>query len=130
MKKITVMEKYPVFTLDVLKKDTAYRNVNEIIEYIKSLIEAHPIAAYIGEFDHYAHTSCLSTGKIASEIKDAKNIICCFGKILPSPEMLAVRPRSIGIAEMDDKYVISFMEAPNAEANATMETWARGIASL
>jgi len=130
MKKITVMEKYPVYTLDIMKKDTQYTGVSEIFEYLKNCIEVHPIAAYVGVFDHYAHTSCLDSGKISSEIKDAKNIICCFGKVLPSPEMLAVRPRSIGIAEMDDKYVISFMEAPNSEANATMESWVKGIASL
>ena len=130
MKQITVLEKYPVFTLEIDKNETSYKSVDEIFAYIRSQIEAHPIAAYIGEFDHYGHTNSLSEGKIAEEIVDAKNIICCFGKVLPKPEVLAVRPRSIGVAELDDSFVVSFMEAPNPDANAAMEKWVKGIADL
>jgi hypothetical protein len=130
MKQITVLEKYPVFTLEVDKNETSYKNIDEIFVYIRSQIEAHPIATYIGEFDHYAHTSSLSEGKIAEEIVAAKNIICCFGKVLPKPEVLAVRPRSIGVAELGDSFVVSFMEAPNPDANAAMEKWVKGIADL
>ena len=71
--------------------------------YLKNKIETHPIATYIGEFDHYAHTASLSEGKISEAIKNAKNIICCFGKVLPKPEVLAVRPRSIGVAMLQWK---------------------------
>jgi len=123
------MEKYPVFTVEVKKEETTYKNVDEILAYIKSQIEAHPVAVYIGEFDHYGHTSGLAEGKIADEIKDAKNIICCFGKVLPKPEVLAVRPRSIGVAELSDSFVVSFLEAPNPDANAAMEKWVKGIAN-
>ncbi len=130
MKQITVLEKYPVFILEINKNETSYKNVNEILAYIKSQIQAHPIATYIGDFDHYSHTSSLSEGKIAEEIVDAKNIICCFGKVLPKPEVLAVRPRSIGVAELEDHFVVSFMEAPNPDANAAMEKWVKGIADL
>ena len=129
MKQITVMEKYPVFTVEVKKEETTYKNVDEILAYIKAQIEAHPVAVYIGEFDHYGHTSGLAEGKIADEIKDAKNIICCFGKVLPKPEVLAVRPRSIGVAELSDSFVVSFLEAPNPDANAAMEKWVKGIAN-
>lgn len=66
-------------------------------------------------------------GTISAEIKDAKNIICCFGKALPKPEMLAVRPRAIGIAEMEESFVVSFMEAPNVDANTAMVTWVKSI---
>lgn len=123
------MEKYPVFTVEVKKEETTYKNVDEILAYIKAQIEAHPVAVYIGEFDHYGHTSGLAEGKIADEIKDAKNIICCFGKVLPKPEVLAVRPRSIGVAELSDSFVVSFLEAPNPDANAAMEKWVKGIAN-
>jgi len=127
MKQITVMEKYPVFTLEVAKTETSYQTIDEILAYFKTQIEAHPIAVYIGEFDHYAHTSRLEVGEISADIKDAKNIICCFGKVLPKPEVLAVRPRAIGVAEMAESFVISFLEAPNPDANAAMEKWAKGI---
>ncbi len=129
MKQITVMEKYPVFTIEIAKNETTYKNVDEILAYLKLQIEAHPIATYIGEFDHYSHTKSLEVGEISEDIKDAKNIICCFGKILPKPEVLAVRPRAIGVAEMAESFVISFLEAPNPDANAAMEKWAKGIAN-
>ena len=59
MKQVTVMEKYPVFTIELNKNETSYKNVDEIFNYLKSKIEAHPIATYIGEFDHYKHTDSL-----------------------------------------------------------------------
>jgi len=129
VKQITVMEKYPVFTLEIGKNETSYKNIDEIFTYLKEQIAEHPIATYIGEFDHYAHTSSLEVGEINPEIKDAKNLICCFGKVLPKPEILAVRPRAIGVAEMADSFVVSFLEAPNPEANAAMEKWAKDIVS-
>jgi len=130
MKQIIVMEKYPVYTIEIDKKETTYKNVDEILAYLKSKIEAHPIATYIGEFDHYTHTSNLKVGEVSESIKDAKNIICCFGKVLPKPEVLAVRPRSIGVAQMSDSFVVSFMEAPNPDANAAMESWVKGVANI
>ena len=127
MKQITVLEKYPVYSMEIRKNETTYKSVDEILAYLKNKIETHPIAAYIGEFDHYAHTSCLEEGQISDAIKNAKNIICCFGKVLPKPEVLAVRPRSIGVAEMADSFVVSFLEAPNPDANAAMESWVKGV---
>ena len=129
MKEITVLEKYPVLTLEIGKKDTQYKNIDEIFTYLKTQIEAHPIATYIGEFDHYSHTTSLEEGKMAEDILDAKNILCCFGKVLLKPEVLAVRPRAIGVAEMRDSFVVSFMEAPNPDANAAMKKWVEGIAT-
>jgi len=130
MKQITVMEKYPVFTIEISKNETTYKNVDEVIAYLKEQIEAHPIAVYIGIFDHYSHTSSLEVGEIAEGIKDAKNLICCFGKALPKPEMMAVRPRSFGVADMGESFVVSFMEAPNPEANAAMEKWVKAIVNI
>ncbi len=129
MKQITVMEKYPVFTIEISKDETTYKNIDEIIEYLKAQIEAHPVATVIGVFDHYAHTSSLEVGEIADTIKGAKNLICCFGKVLPKPEVLAVRPRSFGVADMGDGFVVSFLEAPNPDANNAMEKWVKAIAN-
>jgi hypothetical protein len=127
MKQITVMEKYPVFTIEITKNETTYSSVDEIISYLKSQIDAHPIAVYIGVFDHYAHTASLEVGEIAEDIKDAKNLICCFGKVLPKAEVMAVRPRSFGVAELAESFVVSFLEAPNPDANAAMEKWVKSI---
>jgi len=130
MKQITVMEKYPVFTLEVGKNETSYKDVDAVLQYLKEKIDTHPVAVYIGEFDHYAHTNSLADGEVSEDIKDAKNIICCFGKKLPKPIVLAVRPRSIGVADMGDSFVVSFLEAPNPEANSAMEEWVKNIVNL
>ena len=130
MKQIVVMEKYPVFTLEVNKSETTYKSVDDILSHFKSKIEEHPVAIYIGEFDHYSHTKGLESGEIADEIKDAKNIICCFGQQLPKAEVLAVRPRSIGVAEMEDSFIVSFLEAPNPKANNAMENWVKSIVNI
>ena len=127
MKQSLLMEKYPVFTLHIDKQETRLRSVDEIIAYFKERIEAHPSAAFIAIFDHYAHTSSLSEGRIASTILAAKNIVFCFGLTLPEPRALALRPRSIGIAETRTGFVIAFLEAPMPVANFAMEEWARSL---
>ena len=127
MKQTILMEKYPIFELDIEKSEIKYKSVDEILDYLKEKIDNHKIATYIGEFDHYSHTKSLEEGKVADEILDAKNIICCFGKELPKATVLGVRPRSIGVAELKDKFIISFLEAPNPIANEAMESWVKGI---
>ena len=130
MKQKIFKEKYPIYTLNIQKDETTLKNVTEIISYFKKKIDNHPIVSYIGEFDHYSHTKSLPNGEIAQNIKDAKNIIFCFGVQLQKPEVLAVRPRSIGVCELENNYVISFLEAPMETANTTMEEWAKSVKNL
>lgn len=120
-------EKYPIHTITIKKEEAALQSVDAIIEAIKTKIEAHPVAAYIGIFDHYAHTSALSDGEISPQMRDAKNIIFCFGKELMNPMVLAVRPRAIGVADMTESFVLSFLEAPNPAANDAMTLWCTSI---
>ncbi|UWX57493.1 hypothetical protein NY406_09835 [Chlorobaculum sp. MV4-Y] len=123
MKQILLQEKYPIYILELDKEETSCRSVDEIIAYYREKIESHPFAVLIGEFDHYGHTALLPDGQIGEGISAGKNIVFCFGKELMNPKMLAVRPRSIGVAEMSGHFVISFLEAPNPAANASMEEW-------
>ena len=116
-------EKYPIYILELDKSETSCRSVDDIIAYYWQKIDAHPFASCIGVFDHYAHTESLPEGSISEEIHAAKNIVFCFGKELLNPKVLAVRPRSIGIAELEKCFIISFLEAPNPTANEAMETW-------
>ncbi|BCD59313.1 MULTISPECIES: DUF6858 family protein [unclassified Nitratiruptor] len=127
MKQITLMEKYPLFVLELNKEETVHKSVDEIINYLKEKIETHPVAVYIATFDHYAHTTSLQDGEIAPNIRAAKNIVFCFGKELPKPEVMGVRPRSIGVADLGEKFVISFLEAPNPVANNAMEEWVKSL---
>ena len=130
MKQMLLQEKYPVFSLELDKSETTMKTVDEIINYFKKKIKSHKVATFIAIFDHYSHTKALEDGVIDKSILDAKDIVFCFGITLPSPQVLAVRPRSIGIAELHDKFVISFMEAPMPLANTAMEEWAKNLRNI
>jgi len=127
MKQSLLMEKYPVFDMVLPKSETSCASVDEIIATLKAKIDAHPKVAWIATFDHYAHTRSID-GTIAPEIRDAKNIVFCFGMMLPNPKVLAVRPRSIGVADMGDTFHISFLEPPMEVATKEMETWCKSLA--
>ncbi|ARM30120.1 DUF6858 family protein [Prosthecochloris sp. HL-130-GSB] len=130
MRQTLFQEKYPIYTLEIDKSETTFTSVDEILDYLRGKIDAHPVVAYIGIFDHYSHTAGLKDGVINESIRDAKNILFCFGKELPSPAVLAVRPRSMGVAEMENAFVITFLEAPNPVANEAMEAWAMGVKNM
>ncbi|MCG8427187.1 MAG: hypothetical protein MI754_07520 [Chromatiales bacterium] len=127
MKQSLQQHEYAVFALEVRKTETSFSNAQEIIEYLKQQIDNHDTAQFIATFDHYNHTKNLPEGQIADEINNALNIIFCFGITLPDPNVMAVRPRSIGVAEMEDEFLITFMEAPMPVANITMESWVKAI---
>lgn len=127
MIKTNLMDKYPISILEVPKDSTTFNSVDEILAHLKSKIDIHPVATFIAIFDHYTHTLNLADGELSDDILDAKNIICCFGKQLPNPTLMSVRPRAIGVAEMSDKFVVSFMDAPNPQAQDAMILWVKSI---
>lgn len=126
MKQTMLQEKYPVYVAEIDKSETSCQNVDEIVSYLKDKIATNPKVQFIGVFDHYAHTKRIE-GEINPDIKAAVDVIFCFGFALPNPMVLAVRPRSIGVADMGSKFVVSFMEAPMQPANEAMEAWAKGL---
>ena len=127
MKQSLLQEKYPVYTLEIEKDETTYGYIDEIMDYLRGCIDGHKVAQHIGDFDHYAHTTALEGGQIQEGMTAAKNIVFCFGTALPRADMLAVRPRSIGVAEYADRFIISFLEAPMPLANEAMENWVKKI---
>lgn len=126
MKKTIFMEKYPVFSLEIKKDETSYKNVREIINYFKNKVDEHKIAKFIAVFDHFEHTNSIG-GDINPKIKDAMNIIFCFGPALLDSKMLAVRPRSIGVCELENSFIIDFLEAPKEQMQRLMESWAKAL---
>jgi hypothetical protein len=126
MKKTIFMEKYPVYSLEIQKNKVKQETVSDIVNYFKEKIENHKIAKFISVFDHYTHTKSIY-GEINPTILDAQNIIFCFGPVIPNTKILAIRPRSIGIAELEDRFVIEFIEAPKEEIHQIMEKWAKGL---
>jgi hypothetical protein len=87
----------------------------------------HPVINFISTFDQYAHTKSLENGVINPDILDAKNIIFCFGVELPTAEVMAVRPRSIGVCEKANSYIVNFLEAPNESANENMQNIVKSL---
>ncbi|TQV64151.1 MAG: hypothetical protein FNT29_05610 [Halothiobacillaceae bacterium] len=130
MKQTVLLEKYPIFEMELPKTETDMQSVDAIIAHFKAKIDAHPIVAYIGTFDHYAHTKGLPDGEVAPNILDAKLIVFCFGTKLPNPHVMAVRPRSIGVADLGDTFVINFMEPPMPVATQAMEAWAQALRKI
>lgn len=126
MKKTVFMDRYPIYSLELAKGEMKVSSMDEVIEYFKEKIQKHPVARFITVFDHYSHTKGLN-GEIAEGILDAKNIIFCFGPSIPNSKVLAVRPRSIGICEFEDKFVVDFMEAPREEIHQIMQEWTKGL---
>ncbi|MFD2189395.1 DUF6858 family protein [Pistricoccus aurantiacus] len=121
------MDKYPTRHLDLPKAETRFASVGEIIGFFRGKVEADPRACLIAEFDHYAHTRSLPEGEIAENIRAAKHLVFCFGLKLPNPLAMAPRPRSIGVCELEDRFVIAFLEAPNPAMNETMGEWVKAL---
>ena len=126
MEKTIFMEKYPIYTFELNKNEITLQSTNAIVEYFKEKIESHPIAKLIAIFDHYGHTQSID-GEISSDILDVQNIVFCFGTVIPNTKVSAVRPRSIGVCELKDKFVIEFMEVPNEKLQELIESWVNGI---
>lgn len=126
MKQKVFKEKYPIYCLEFTKEESKFDSVPGILDFLQSQVENHPKAAFIARFDHYSHTQSID-GEINPEIKDAQNLILCFGMQLPSADPVAVRPRSIGATDLGDRFVVNFMEAPNPIANDVMEGWVKRL---
>ena len=127
MKKQILQNKYPVFSLEITKEKCTQKNIPEILDALKEKIEAHPAAQFIAFFDHFSHTQNLENGLISPEIIDAQIIVFCFGKKLENPLQLAVRPRSIGVTETNEKFILSFLDALNLVFNEVMEKWIKDL---
>ncbi|WP_321323023.1 DUF6858 family protein [Thiomicrorhabdus sp.] len=119
-------EKYPIFTLEFTKAESKFDSVPAILDFLHAQVEADPKAVNIARFDHFSHTKSIN-GEIGEGIVDAQNLVLCFGFQLPSADPVAVRPRSIGVTDMGDRFIVNFMEAPNPIANDTMEAWVKQL---
>jgi hypothetical protein len=129
MKQTLLQEKYPVFVAEIGKNETTCQTVDDVVEYLKARIRENEKVKFIGVFDHFAHTQAIG-GEISPDIKAAVDVMFCFGFKLPNPQVLAVRPRAIGVADIGDQFVVSFMEAPMQPANEAMEAWAKGLRNV
>ena len=126
MKKTLFLDTYPIHSLTLMKEGLRYQRMSQIVDYFKEKINANPVAHFIAVFDHYAHTQKLG-GEIMEGLKDVQNVIFCFGQAIPNTKIVAVRPRSIGICEFEDRFVIEFMEAHKEEIHTVMQLWTKAL---
>ncbi len=122
MKQLHFQEKYPITVAEIAKTETTCQSAQDVAQHYRDRIAQTERVSYIGQFDHLAHTRAIG-GEVAPDIQAALNVLFCFGHALPNPQVMAVRPRSIGIADLGDRFVISFMDAPMKPANDAMQAW-------
>lgn len=130
MKKELFKGKYTVFNQTIKKEDLISTDMDELLKYLKTHIDNHTVARYIADFDHMAHTHAIEQGTVDGSILKARIIMFCFGKVLDNPLTLAVRPRSIGVAERKDDFIFSFMDAPRPELNDVMSGWVQSLVKM
>lgn len=130
MKTQSRIAEIPVFVAEFDREELPVDGLDRIVEYFIAEIERHPFARFIGQFDHFSHTRDLPEGEIAEGILDARNVVFCFGMAIPDAESIAFRPRSIGITERTDGYVVTFLEAPMPLVNSAMEAWTEALLEL
>ncbi|MGM0516710.1 MAG: DUF6858 family protein [Pseudomonadota bacterium] len=119
-------EKYPVYEARIEKNETSAKSCNEVLERLKAAVESDKRTKFIGEFDHLAHTRNIG-GEIAEGILAAGHVVFCFGMKLPNARVMAVRPRSIGVTEFDDHFIVNFLEPPMPVATEAMENWVKAL---
>lgn len=122
MNRVLIQNTYPVLMDEIAKADTPLRNVDEIIASLRARVIADRGIAFIGVFDHYGHSVRLG-GEVHPEVQDAKQIVFCFGPALPEVELMALRPRAIGVADLGNRFFVSFMEGPSPEINRVLADW-------
>ena len=127
MQRERTQQTQPVYTLEVEKFESRFSTIDEIMAHLEARVHEHPMAEYIGTFDHLRHTLSLDTGSASEDILAARNIVFCFGITLQDVSALALRPRSIGVAELKDRFVLTFLEPPMPLANVAMEQWVNEV---
>jgi len=126
MTRSILLDTHPMYAMKILKSEAKVSNTAQIIEHFKLKIEENPEAVFITVFDHYAHTKSLD-GNILDGVLDAKNLLFCFGHSIKNIEILAFRPKSIAICELQDSFVLEFLETPRPEVNAWMQSWIKEL---
>ncbi|MGE5152629.1 MAG: DUF6858 family protein [Bdellovibrio bacteriovorus] len=127
MSKIQFLDKYPVFVEEIAKADTDCATVDDVVARLRVRVQAHPGASDIAVFDHLAHVKALPEGKVADEIRGSKHLIFCLSNAIPNALIAAVRPRALSVVETQDRFVISWLEAPVEGPNQIIAGWVESL---
>ena len=126
MERTNLFDIHPMYSLEILKSETTFKEADEIITHLKIRIAENPEGVFITVFNHYQHTQEID-GKIMDSVVAAKNLIFCFGHSINDIPTLAFRPKSIAIIETKDSFILEFLETPRPEVNAWVQGWIKEI---
>jgi hypothetical protein len=127
MKKVQVRDKYPVYVEEIAKSQTSCAGADDVVARLRGAVEAAPAASLIAVFDHQAHVAAQPDAQINPAIKDSKHVLFCLANTIPNPLIPAVRPRAVSIVELEEKFVISFLEAPMEKPNQVISGWIEAL---
>lgn len=122
MQRITVEGLYPVWVEEIAKADTPWRDVDEITAALEACIRRLGSTAFVGIFDHYG-LNLRACEPLPTNMQDAKTLLFCRGAWLRDPRFLALSPSAIGVADMGNRFVISFLDAPMVSPLEHMFQW-------
>jgi hypothetical protein len=117
---------YTVCSIEITKPGL-YADADDVVEAILRRIEEHPKARLIAVFDHLEHTWEVG-GDIAPEVVAARHVVFCLGLTLPGPVAMALRPRAIAVTELNDRFIVNFLETPVADAGEIVARWVASLA--
>lgn len=126
MQHITVEGRYPVWVEEIAKADTPWRDVDEIAAALSACIRHQAGSAFIGVFDHYGFNLRVCE-PLPIDMRDAKTILFCPGAKLLNPEGLALCPCAIGVADMGNRFVVSFLDAPVVSPVESLALWVEDL---
>lgn len=129
MQCIAVDGLYSVWVEEIAKADTPWRDVDEITAALQSCICDLGATAFIGVFDHYGF-NLRAGAPLPMCMQDAKTLLFCRGSRLRDPMLLALCPSAIGVADMGNRFVISFLDAPTVFPAETVGQWVEELRTV
>lgn len=126
----TRTEHLPLIVVKIDKNETELSDADAVVAALKQQIEEHELATFIADFDHLSHTWSLPHGQADETLLAARNLVFCFGLTIPGPEILGLRPRSIGVGETRKQFILSFLESPMPVANSAVEAWINNLSAI
>lgn len=126
MQLLTVEGRYPVWFEEIAKADTCWRDVDEIAALLQGCIHRQPGFVFIGLIDHYALNIRLGEA-LPVPLQDAKVVLFFPDTRQLTPALLAYYPTAIGVADMGNRFVISFLNISTVSPTESLIEWVESI---
>lgn len=129
MRRIILEGGFPVWVEEMAKVDTPYYDVDEIVAALRACVQHRAGYAFIRVFDHYGHN--LGIGEpVPRDMRDAKALIFCPAAGLPDPALMAMYLCAIHVADMGNRFVISFADMPDISSRQTLSEWVEELRTV